>query len=139
MWRSPASERVRRFATITTKPNELCAELHDRMPVIVALEHSRIGWGRSHPAWSMSKRCSRQFPSEEITCWPVSPRVGNVRNNDPNLIDPTAAAVHNHRRKSRGPGGLGTFGGLFVENPTPSDQLVLEERLGFSKPGLAFS
>ena len=91
MWRSPAGERVRSFATITTKSNELCAELHDRMPVIVALKHSRNGWGRSHPVWSRSKRCSRQFPSEEITCWPVSTRVGNVRNNDPNLIDPIAA------------------------------------------------
>jgi putative SOS response-associated peptidase YedK len=28
-WRSPAGERVRSFAIITTTPNELCAELHD--------------------------------------------------------------------------------------------------------------
>jgi len=31
------------------------------------------------------------FPSEEMTCWPVSPRVGNVKNNDPSLIEPIAA------------------------------------------------
>jgi putative SOS response-associated peptidase YedK len=30
-------------------------------------------------------------PAEEMTCWPVSPRVGNVRNNDPSLIEPIAA------------------------------------------------
>ncbi len=30
-WRSPAGERVRSFAIITTTPNELCAELHNRM------------------------------------------------------------------------------------------------------------
>jgi hypothetical protein len=23
-----------------------------------------------------------------MTCWPVSPRVGNVKNNDPSLIEP---------------------------------------------------
>ena len=28
-WRSPADEWVRSFAIITTRPNELCAELHD--------------------------------------------------------------------------------------------------------------
>jgi putative SOS response-associated peptidase YedK len=28
------------------------------------------------------------YPSEEMTCWPVSPRVGNVKNNDPSLIEP---------------------------------------------------
>jgi putative SOS response-associated peptidase YedK len=33
----------------------------------------------------------KPFPSEEMTCWPVSARVGNVRNNDPSLIEPIAA------------------------------------------------
>jgi putative SOS response-associated peptidase YedK len=37
-WRSPAGERVRSFAIVTTEPNELCAELHNRMPVILAPE-----------------------------------------------------------------------------------------------------
>jgi putative SOS response-associated peptidase YedK len=37
-WRSPAGERVRSFAIITTKPNELCSELHSRMPAILAPE-----------------------------------------------------------------------------------------------------
>jgi putative SOS response-associated peptidase YedK len=32
------------------------------------------------------------YPAEEMTCWPVSARVGNVRNNDSNLIEPVAAA-----------------------------------------------
>ncbi len=31
-------------------------------------------------------------PSDEMICWPVSPRVGNVKNNDPSLIEPIAAA-----------------------------------------------
>jgi putative SOS response-associated peptidase YedK len=29
--------------------------------------------------------------AEEMTCWPVSARVGNVKNNDPSLIEPIAA------------------------------------------------
>ncbi len=32
------------------------------------------------------------YPSDEMTCWPVSPRVGNVKNNDPSLIELIAAA-----------------------------------------------
>ena len=31
------------------------------------------------------------YPSDEMTCWPVSARVGNVKNNDPSLIEPLAA------------------------------------------------
>jgi len=34
-WRSPDGEWVRSFAIITTTPNELCAELHNRMPVVL--------------------------------------------------------------------------------------------------------
>jgi len=30
------------------------------------------------------------YPSAEMTCWPVSARVGNVKNNDPSLIEPIA-------------------------------------------------
>lgn len=36
--RSPAGERVRSFAIVTTEPNELCARLHSRMPVVLKPE-----------------------------------------------------------------------------------------------------
>jgi putative SOS response-associated peptidase YedK len=42
-WKSPAGEWVRSFAIITTPPNELCAELHNRMPVVLKPD----AW----PAW----------------------------------------------------------------------------------------
>jgi putative SOS response-associated peptidase YedK len=32
------------------------------------------------------------YPSDEMIAWPVSPRVGNVKNNDPSLIEPIVAA-----------------------------------------------
>jgi len=34
----------------------------------------------------------RRYPSEAIARWPVSTRVGNVKNNDPSLIEPLAVA-----------------------------------------------
>jgi putative SOS response-associated peptidase YedK len=48
-WRSPAGERVRSFAIITTTPNELCAELHNRMPVILKPEDWPV-WLGEEPA-----------------------------------------------------------------------------------------
>ena len=82
---------MRSFAIITTMPNEICAELHNRMPVMLKPE----GW----PAWlgeepvdpRQLKALLAPYPAEEMTCWPVSPRVGNVKNNDPSLIGPIAA------------------------------------------------
>jgi len=34
-WKSPAEEWMRSFTIVTTPPNELCAEIHNRMPVIL--------------------------------------------------------------------------------------------------------
>jgi putative SOS response-associated peptidase YedK len=45
-WRSPSGEWIRSFAFITTRPNELCAELHDRMPLVLALRH---GFAQERP------------------------------------------------------------------------------------------
>jgi putative SOS response-associated peptidase YedK len=28
------------------------------------------------------------YPSDDMICWPVSARVGNVKNNDPGLVEP---------------------------------------------------
>ena len=89
-WRSPAGEWVRSFAIITTKSNELCAELHDRMPVVLKPENWPV-WLGEEPAHSNElKALLAPFPSEQMTRWPVSARVGNVKNNDPTLIEPIA-------------------------------------------------
>ena len=32
------------------------------------------------------------YRADDMICWPVSVRVGNVRNNDSSLIEPVAAA-----------------------------------------------
>jgi putative SOS response-associated peptidase YedK len=86
-WRSPAGERVRSFAIVTTRPNELCATLHDRMPVVLASQ-SWPAWLGEVPADIVELRAMlAPYSSERMTCWPVSPRVGNVRNNDPSLIE----------------------------------------------------
>ena len=34
------------------------------------------------------------YPPKEMKCWPVSPRVGNVKNNNPSLIEPVAVGTH---------------------------------------------
>ena len=37
-WRSKDGERIRSFTIATTTPNELCAELHNSMPVVLMPE-----------------------------------------------------------------------------------------------------
>jgi hypothetical protein len=88
--RGDRGEWIRGFGIITTTPNELCAQFHNRMPVVLKPE-SWLAWLGKEPADpSELKALLAPFPSEEMTCWPVSARVGNVKNNDPSLIDPMA-------------------------------------------------
>jgi putative SOS response-associated peptidase YedK len=79
-------------AIITTTPNELCAELHNRVPVVIKPAALPV-WLGEEPADAPSlKVLLAPYPSEEMIAWPASPRVGNVKNNDPSLIEPVAGA-----------------------------------------------
>ena len=90
-WRSPAGEWIRSFAIITTDPNELCAQLHNRKPMVLKPESWPVWLGEKPVDPSELKALLAPFPSEEMTCWPVSARVGNVKHNDASLIEPIAA------------------------------------------------
>jgi putative SOS response-associated peptidase YedK len=90
-WQSPAGEWVRSFAIITTTPNELCGEIHNRMPVILKPETWPLWLGEEPADTAELKALLAPYPSDEMVCWPVSARVGNVKNNDANLIEPVTA------------------------------------------------
>jgi hypothetical protein len=71
----------------------LCQRLVARMPAV-----------RKPKAWPPRGSANRladvpqlkallaPYPADDMTYWPVSARVGNVRNNDSSLIEPVAAA-----------------------------------------------
>jgi putative SOS response-associated peptidase YedK len=91
-WRSPADERIRSFTIITTQPNELCAELHNRMPVVLKPDPWPAWLGEQPATVPDLKAMLAPCPAGGMIAWPVSARVGNVKNNDPSLIEPIAAA-----------------------------------------------
>jgi putative SOS response-associated peptidase YedK len=91
-WRSPGGERVRSFAIITTTPNEMCAQLHDRMPVIRSAEVWQEWLGERPADLPRLNAVLAPYPADEMVAWPVSSRVGNVKNNDASLIEPFAGA-----------------------------------------------
>jgi putative SOS response-associated peptidase YedK len=92
--RSPTSplpcrrSSIRSFAIVTTEPNELCAQLHNRMPAIIAPEAWPVWLGEEPADEAQLKALLAPYPSDEMISWSVSARVGNVKNNDPTLIEP---------------------------------------------------
>jgi putative SOS response-associated peptidase YedK len=66
-WRSPAGQRIRSFAILTTTPNELRAELHNRMPVVLA-PHAWPAWLGEEPAdLPELKALLAPYPSDDMT------------------------------------------------------------------------
>jgi putative SOS response-associated peptidase YedK len=84
-WKDPISgEWVRTFAIITTDANELVAEIHDRMPLILApADYVRWLGEEENPRDLM-----RPFPADRMRMWPISTRVNKPENDDPSIIEP---------------------------------------------------
>jgi putative SOS response-associated peptidase YedK len=60
------------------------------MPVVLAPETWPASLGEEPADARQLKALLAPYPSAGMTFWPVSARVGNVKNNDPILIEPIA-------------------------------------------------
>lgn len=76
------------YTIITTEPNELTSGLHNRMPVILAPRDYDRWLAPADPA-RLPVDLLRPFDADLMTAWKVSPAVGNVRNNSPDLCAQT--------------------------------------------------
>jgi putative SOS response-associated peptidase YedK len=87
-WRNPDGEKIRSFTVITTTPNELTGRIHDRMPVILGPE-DWAQWLGDVPATDAElKAMLKPFAPNRMTLWAIDRKIGNVRNDSPDLIDP---------------------------------------------------
>jgi len=78
-WRDPQSgEWIRTVIIITVPSNDLVAQIHDRMPLILPKS--------AYERYDLLM----PFPAEQMAMWPVSTRVNNPDNDDASLLDPAA-------------------------------------------------
>ena len=89
-WKEPAlGEWIRTFAIITTDANELVADIHDRMPLILApSDYAR--WLSEEPD---PRELMRPFPASPMRIWPISTRVNKPENDDPSIVEPIELAT----------------------------------------------
>jgi putative SOS response-associated peptidase YedK len=81
---SPAQETVRSFTIITTTPNELCAQVHNRMPVILAPDRWSQWMGKELADEETLKGLLRPYDAGLMTMWPLDRRVDS----EPSLVEP---------------------------------------------------
>lgn len=86
-WISAEGEEIKSFTIITTEPNELMMDIHDRMPVILP-EEKRKEW--LDPKQNPHDLLSLLSPLEAkyMEAYAVGPSVGSVRNDHEGLIKP---------------------------------------------------
>jgi len=91
-WHDPRTDEIRRtFAIVTTTPNDVVREIHDRMPVVLddAAWETWLDPDLADPAELQGLLVP--FEASALRAYPVSRLVNNVRIDGPELIEPLAA------------------------------------------------
>ena len=92
-WRDGQGHWLQSYAIVTTEANELMAQIHPRMPVILQ-QRDYDRWLDRDETDRLPTDVLRPFPSDEMEMHLANPAVGNVRNNGPEMLRcATEAAV----------------------------------------------
>jgi len=81
------SEPLETFTILTTEPNTMVAELHNRMPVIIPHEAYNL-WLDPATDLKTLKNMLVPYPENELTLYAVSRLVNSPSNDSPGLIEP---------------------------------------------------
>ncbi len=85
-WTSPDGDAIQSCTILTTEPNELMAQIHNRMPVILEPEDFQ-DWLEPGPNPTDAFHLFRSYPAHKMAAYPVSTIVNNPRNETPACID----------------------------------------------------
>ena len=85
-WTAADGEMIYSFTIITTSPNGLMTQIHDRMPVILDREDEHR-WIAPQPDPSLAVLL-KPFPAERMEAFPVSKLVNAPRNDNPPVLEP---------------------------------------------------
>ncbi len=86
-WGKGTEQPLETFTILTTEPNPLIAELHNRMPVIIPPQ-SFTAWLDPLTGEDHLQQLLKPYPEEQLTCYPVSRLVNKPANDSPELIEP---------------------------------------------------
>jgi putative SOS response-associated peptidase YedK len=87
-WHRQGEESIYSCAVVTTRPNELVAPIHHRMPVILSLAGLSTWLDRDRSEERELLPLCAPYPAEEMDCYKVSRQVDNERNDTIEVIQP---------------------------------------------------
>ena len=93
-WKNPADGSIlRSFTIVTGLPNPLCRPIHERMPVILPQATWPLWLGEAEASLDELLALLVPYPAELMRVYPIGKGVGNVKNDEPGLLEPIETAV----------------------------------------------
>lgn len=91
-WKDKEGHWLQSFTIVTTEANKLMSRIHPRMPVILySRDYDR--WLDREETERLPLDLLRPFESAEMEMFEANPKVGNVRNNGPELMRAASRTV----------------------------------------------
>ncbi len=87
MWSDPDGSMLQTCTILTTQPNEMMAQIHNRMPVILEPEDYDM-WLDPGDNPEQALHLLRPYPAAKMDAYPVSTTVNSPRNDTPECIEP---------------------------------------------------
>jgi putative SOS response-associated peptidase YedK len=86
-WEDPEGKKLSTCTIITTTPNSLMEDIHDRMPVILRPEDEADWLGRDNDDVESLLKLLKPYDAAKMRAYKVPSAVGNVRNNSKELLE----------------------------------------------------
>ncbi|MEN7436429.1 SOS response-associated peptidase [Bacillus velezensis] len=86
-WNTSEGNPLYTCTIITTKPNELMEDIHDRMPVILTDESEKEWLNPKNTDPDYLQSLLLPYDSDDMEAYQVSPLVNSPKNNSPELIE----------------------------------------------------
>ncbi|MBU8880631.1 SOS response-associated peptidase [Bacillus sp. FJAT-29790] len=85
-WKSPEGKSIYTCTVITTTPNEIVKDIHDRMPAILRPEDEKVWLDPSIHDTNLLSNLLKPLSEDLIEAYEVSSLVNSTKNNAPSLI-----------------------------------------------------
>jgi putative SOS response-associated peptidase YedK len=92
-WKNPKGEAIESCTILTTTPNELLTDIHDRMPVIVPPDKYELWLDPDVEDFDAVKEILKPYNANLMRQYPVSQRLNNANNEDPECAAPISLTV----------------------------------------------
>lgn len=87
VWYGPEGEEIRTATILTTEPNPLMSEIHNRMPVILPPDAYDLWLTPGEASTEKLKQLMKPFDAQAMAAYPVSTFVNKPMNDTPETIE----------------------------------------------------